>query len=164
MKYCAKCGNKLANEDIFCNVCGHKVINTDQNSNTDQQNFSLNNQNITKQEKQKGESTSRVCGTIALIFSIISFFPFWCTTFNFIMVITGIGTDFLNSILVPAIALSLLLILSSIVLSIISLVVSKKYKVRSIVSLIFSTLALLNAILMPFLNIALRNISSTWIM
>ena len=81
--YCTKCGNKLNNNDNFCNNCGEKRVELE--------NVNVNNNNVNKNNSSNGmKIASIILGSISIVGSLMFIFAPFCFILSIIGLILGI--------------------------------------------------------------------------
>ena len=81
--YCTKCGNKLNNNDNFCNNCGEKRVELE--------NVNVNNNVVNKNNSSNGmKIASIILGSISIGGSLLFVFAPFCFILSIIGLILGI--------------------------------------------------------------------------
>ena len=81
--YCTNCGNKLNNNDNFCNNCGEKRIELE--------NINVNSNVVNKNNSSNGMKTaSIILGSISIVGSLMFIFAPFCFILSIIGLILGI--------------------------------------------------------------------------
>lgn len=80
--YCTNCGNKLNNNDNFCNNCGEKRVELE--------NVNVNNNNVNNNNSNGMKIASIILGSISIVGSLMFIFAPFCFILSIIGLILGI--------------------------------------------------------------------------